>query len=81
MVVSPTRQELHAAINTARRELVMPHGADKGGRRTYLRLAGLPCPGGWSSETGYNHHGCRCDGCREAHRVARQARYARRVSS
>lgn len=40
-----------------------------------VRMLGVDCPGGWNSENGYNDHGCRCEGCRLAHRAARKGRY------
>lgn len=42
-----------------------------------LAMLGQPCPLGRCSEHGYNDLGCRCPGCREAHRAARLARLHR----
>lgn len=40
-------------------------------------MQGQPCPTGHNSEYAYNDLGCRCEGCREAHRVARLERMHR----
>jgi hypothetical protein len=82
--LSPGRPPNSTALRAARLELDaklrrrLRVGAT--GRPRLLRsleLAGLPCPGGWSSDSGYCNHGCRCDGCRDAHRVSRIARMRR----
>jgi hypothetical protein len=75
---APTRLQLErrAADERARREIgFVPIGRPLSPRS--VQMLGQPCPGGWASNNGYCKHACRCEYCREAHRVKRLARLRR----